>query len=138
MNEELLAEYIGSLQKRIDRIASLQVKLAEGNAKAEENVRLLAHSLHGSGTSFGFPEISEAGKALEQADAGMLAEPLEDLANVLRDVVAANAGLLKKQAETNARGDGAAAEGSRKDSSRESEETQLLKILVVDDDPDMS
>ena len=74
MNEELLAEYIGSLQKRIDRIASLQVKLAEGNAKTEENVRLLAHSLHGSGTSFGFPEISEAGKALEHADAGMLAE----------------------------------------------------------------
>lgn len=145
MNEELLAEYMDSLQKRIERIDSLMAKLAESNPKADENIRLLAHSLHGSGTSFGFPEISEAGKEVEHAEPDEMQDKLIILKEVLEKVVAENPVAVPEAAETPAPdspspGNGNQPEPAQEEKQEETapEETQVIKVLVVEDDPEMA
>jgi DNA-binding response OmpR family regulator len=145
MNEALLAEYINSLRKRIERLDSLMEKFAEGNPRADENIKLLAHSLHGSGASFGFPEISEAGKAVEHAEPDQMKENLITLKKVLEKVVADNAG-----SPASASAAPAAVSPPRKEHKQPastagniqqetaSEDSPLLRILVVEDDPDMA
>lgn len=132
MNEALIRDYIASLQKRIERLSALHGKLAEGNVKTDENIRLIAHSLHGSGTSFGFPEITEAGKAVEHTDPDSMGDKLANLISVLEQVVLANEHVLAKQAAPEqAAGAGAAAEAN-------DEETRIVRILVIEDDPEVA
>ena len=62
MNEdELTAEYIQSLAEKIERIKSL---ILSGSF---EEISSIGHRLAGSGGSFGFPEISQLGAAIEKA-----------------------------------------------------------------------
>lgn len=143
MQDELLKQYIASLRQRIGRIDSLQAKLEEGNSKADENIRLLAHSLHGSGASFGFPEISEAASAVEHAAAGELGTTLATLKGILENVVADQAGA--KTAAPTAPADAP----PQRDAGNDSPQTppapaaarvvkpvrEGIDILVVDDDP---
>jgi two-component system, OmpR family, response regulator VicR len=128
MQEELIQQYIESLKKRLEKVNSLAQKLAGGNTKADENIRLIAHSLHGSGASFGFPEISEAANAAEHASSEELGEKLEALMVVIEKVVKEN----PVQAAT--------PEESPDPSSKKksSASKKKLKILVVDDDPDIT
>lgn len=140
LNEELLGEYINALQKRIERIDSLLVKLAEGNVKADENIRLLGHSLHGSGGSFGFPEISAAGKAVEDAGHDDIHAKATHLKAVLEDVVAANAAKIpaKSAAASTAPGDEKASRTDTGDGQSGEEAIRVIKVLVVEDDPEMA
>lgn len=55
----------------------LSARLAEAEVAAE--VRTIAHRLHGSGASYGFPAISSAGQAAERAEPEALAEALAAL-----------------------------------------------------------
>jgi len=56
--------------------------------EARGRVRALAHALKGSGGTYGFPEISAAAGALEQADDGALAGRLDALLAVMRSAAA--------------------------------------------------
>lgn len=134
MNEALLAEYISSLRKRLERIDSLRAKLADGNPAAEENARLLGHSLHGSGGSFGFPEISEAGKRVEHADAADMSLALEALQIVIGTVVDAHP---KRETSPAAKPGSAPAAAAKPapDAPAESDK-KVLNVLLVEDDPD--
>ena len=132
MNEELLRQYIISLQKRAERLTALKVKVAEGNTKADENIRLMAHSLHGSGLSFGFPEVTEAGRAVEHADHDNLPAKLDNLIKVLNDIVS-NSMAAKPAAPE------AVTEKSEAPLNKTSTATAMpgvLNILVVEDDPE--
>lgn len=132
MNDALLTEYFQSLQKRIERIDSLLEKLGDGNPKAEENIRLLGHSLHGSGASFGFPEISEAGKAVEYAEPGAAMQAsLVELRNVLKDVVAGNTAGTTPAAVKSASSVPVPVDD-------DGEETRVIKVLVIEDDAEMA
>jgi CheY-like chemotaxis protein len=128
MQEELIQQYIESLKKRLEKVSSLALKLAEGNSKADENIRLIAHSLHGSGASFGFPEISEAANAAEHASSEELGEKLEALTVVIEKVVKEN----PIEAATNKESADSA------DEKKSSASKKKLKILVVDDDQEIT
>ena len=150
MQEELLAQYIDSLKAKIDRIDSLLSKFNEGNSKAGDNMRLLAHTLHGSGASFGFPQISEAGKNAELADKEVLAEKLLELKTVLEDVVANKSDTMPRNSEDvekdSPQNDSLSAEKSQpvdlsvkeKSLNKSGGKSQILKILIVDDDPQIA
>jgi DNA-binding response OmpR family regulator len=109
MLEELREQYRLSLPDKVKTIRSLLNDLRAENPEAQANLRLLAHSLHGSGTTFGYPEISAAARAVEHASAeGML----QELASLLR---------------------------VRLEASREPAQTAAAtQILIVEDDPDIS
>lgn len=83
MLEELKEQYRQSLPEKIRTIRALLSDLREGKTGATESLRLLAHSLHGSGTTFGYPQISEAAKNVEQADTDSLLHQLSNLVRVL-------------------------------------------------------
>lgn len=59
--EELIPNYIENRHKDIKNMAEA---LAKGDF---DTVRLLGHSMKGSGASYGFAEISVIGKKLEEA-----------------------------------------------------------------------
>lgn len=155
MQEELLTQYIDSLKSKISRIDSLLRKFNEGNSKAGDNIRLLAHTLHGSGASFGFPEISEAGKNAELADKEALPEKLLALKKVMEAVVAnhrANTGAAisanspvseNGSARTSASGSTAISgekkpQPQRQTGAEAEKKNSALRVLIVDDDPEIS
>ncbi|MCA9706391.1 MAG: Hpt domain-containing protein, partial [Myxococcales bacterium] len=65
--QRLRARYLASLPEKLERLESLRAQLEQGDEAAVEPLRVLAHRLAGSGASYGWPEISEAGERLEQA-----------------------------------------------------------------------
>ncbi len=147
MQEELLTQYIDSLKSKLSRIDSLLRKFSDGNSKAGDNIRLLAHTLHGSGAPFGFPEISEAGKNAELADNDSLSEKLLELKKVMEAVVAkheSNAEVATPVNNSNVENDSAntAASGGAKTASRTrtiaGKKNAALRILIVDDDREIS
>lgn len=83
MLEELKEQYRLSLPEKVTTIRTLLNRLREGDAEARASLRLLAHSLHGSGTTFGYPEISAAARAVEHADEAVLMPQLANLVRVL-------------------------------------------------------
>jgi DNA-binding response OmpR family regulator len=85
MLEELKAQYRQSLPDKITAIKLLLHELREGKGEAADKLRMLAHSLHGSGTTFGFPEVSRAAKQVEHADDSTLLKTLLELIRVLFD-----------------------------------------------------
>ena len=58
---EILGGFVGRLQEQLDAMRSA---LAFGNY---EELRSLAHKLKGAGGSYGYPALSEKGRALENA-----------------------------------------------------------------------
>ena len=59
--EELIPEFLENRHKDIKSITQL---LTDGNF---EDIRLLGHSMRGSGGGYGFDRISEIGKSIEAA-----------------------------------------------------------------------
>jgi HPt (histidine-containing phosphotransfer) domain-containing protein len=86
---DLVPVYLG---RRRDDVASLQEALGLGDF---ERVRILGHSMKGSGGGYGFDGITEIGLRLEDAGgasdpAGAL-EALDDLRSYLHNVVVVDA-----------------------------------------------
>jgi len=163
MKQELIEEYIQSLGKRLERINSLLDKLVSGNTNAEDNIRLLAHSLAGSGGSFGFPEISEAGKAAELEKMDALEEKLRALKAVVEKVLeehgggtgatntgATNTVATKENSEnsTNKTSQSSVNQNSEQEKAeqkiskakrdRADENQKVIRVLVVDDDDEIA
>jgi HPt (histidine-containing phosphotransfer) domain-containing protein len=69
--DEDLADLIpGYLQRRESDVVTIRAAIASGDF---ETIRLLGHSMRGSGGGYGFDTITDIGKALEQA--GKAADP---------------------------------------------------------------
>jgi len=109
MLEELKAQYQYSLAEKIRHIKALLQEMREGKPDAIDQLRIVAHSLHGSGATFGFPEITEAARKVEHADND--------------EVLAQLAALIRVLLEVSARGPAA---------------PQQRKILIIEDDSDIS
>lgn len=88
MQDELKQKYLESLEKKSRRIHTLWEEHLQGDAGAYEGIRLEAHSLKGSGATFGFPEITEAGSNLEKAGEAEFRERIIALLNLLGSVTA--------------------------------------------------
>lgn len=58
---ELRAQYVQSLPEKVERIRTAL------DARNYSDLLRIAHQLHGSGKSYGFPSISDAGAAVEAA-----------------------------------------------------------------------
>ena len=85
MLEELKEQYRLTLPDKISAIKLLLQDLREGKEGATEKLRLIAHTLHGSGTTFGYPEISIAARQVEHAEDAKLLKQLIQLIRVLVD-----------------------------------------------------
>jgi HPt (histidine-containing phosphotransfer) domain-containing protein len=68
-----------------DRIAALSAAREDGSAEAVSAIRRIAHTLRGSGGTYGFPEISDAARAVEDAGAPDLDARLDELIAVLQE-----------------------------------------------------
>lgn len=110
MQDDLKDQYLKSLVEKIDAIKGYVRDYRAGDAAIDQKIRLLAHSLHGSGATFGFPEISEAAKDVELAPEKELIKKLTQLVKVMKEAPA-------KQAEVDA---------------------NTYRILMIDDDPENS
>ncbi|MES2605264.1 MAG: response regulator [Pseudomonadota bacterium] len=89
--DELQQKYLGSLTERIEELTALARSVQQGDQTAEIKLRNIAHSLHGSGSTFGFPQITEAARNAEQAVPAGLLPKVAELIAVLRQVISAGA-----------------------------------------------
>lgn len=85
MLEELRQQYRLSLAEKARTLQAMLERLRTGDTATETNLRLFAHSLHGSGTTFGYPAISAAAKDVEQANTDELLPYGQKLERVLLD-----------------------------------------------------
>jgi two-component system cell cycle response regulator len=85
--EELKSWYREQLAARIDALEAASSALREGRSgEARGTLRRIAHSLRGSGATYGFPRITEAAASLEEAGEEEILPQLTALLEVLRDV----------------------------------------------------
>src|SRR6185436_13525703 len=84
---ELRVWYRDRLPARIAALEAARTALEARDPEALESLRRIAHMLHGSGATYGFPEISEAARRLENAPEDGLLEPAKTLVQALRAVM---------------------------------------------------
>jgi CheY-like chemotaxis protein len=78
-------------QAIVGRLTELQAALREaqsGGTASDDTLRRIAHSLRGSGSTYGFPEVTDAAGELEDAHLGELEPRARHLMEVLRSVIA--------------------------------------------------
>lgn len=109
MARELEGRYRESLREKRAVLERAAPGVERGDPKALATVRRVAHVLRGSGATYGFPTISDAAAALEEADAEDAPRALEELLGEIAEV----------------------AEGVE-----EGERGRKCLVLVVDDDPE--
>ncbi len=85
--EDLKHIYIQALPARIDSLKTQLDELEKGTEGAREAVRRLAHSLYGSGATYGFPRISEAARKLEVVSDQDLIQEGRKVVDLLEDIV---------------------------------------------------
>ena len=85
---DLKACYRQGLAARISALETCRQSLADQAPEAIATIRRIAHTLRGSGGTYGFPEISMAARAVEEAAPPALAATTEALLQVLRKVAA--------------------------------------------------
>ena len=88
MDQLLHEQYLSALSQRLAELKTLANKYRAGDPDSEARIRMITHSLHGSGSSFGFPEISELAKAAELGPADELLTLLSALLQEIRKVLA--------------------------------------------------
>ena len=84
MTSDLKTFYRSALPARIAALRAACDAFGAGDAAAEATVRQIAHSLRGSGGTYGFPHISAAAAAVEQAMSGALQQRVDELIEILR------------------------------------------------------
>ena len=81
---ELRSWYRNRLPARIGALEAALDGICGQNAEAVASVRRIAHQLRGSGATYGFPEISEMARTVEEAEEKALPEVLQALLQTLR------------------------------------------------------
>ncbi len=84
--DDLKAYYRGSLKNRIETLETVKRALPEGDGEARESIRRIAHSLKGTGATYGFLEITRAADALLVAPPEQLLEATEALIETMHRV----------------------------------------------------
>ena len=69
-----------------ERIAALEAARSAGGEEGRQTIRRIAHALRGSGGTYGFPEVSEAAHAVEQASTDDFSAHLDHFIAVLRSI----------------------------------------------------
>lgn len=77
--KRLQARFIAGLPDRIDAMLALRGRLAAGDPSAHAEAHSFGHQYAGTGTSFGYPELTELGRALEAASEDRLLPALDAL-----------------------------------------------------------
>ena len=93
----LKAWYRDAMKDRIRELEDLRTGLSERRKAAGAEARQIGHALLGSGASFGFPEVSEAGRLVEMAPASDMARRVEGLLAVLTRVAYPDASELRSR-----------------------------------------
>jgi CheY-like chemotaxis protein/HPt (histidine-containing phosphotransfer) domain-containing protein len=86
--EDLQAYYRSSLKDRIETLEAVRDALARRDSEAVEAVRRTAHSLKGTGSSFGFPEVTRAAQVVLDAPDSAVSETAAAMIEILRRVAA--------------------------------------------------
>lgn len=76
--------YREALRRRVAELESLRPGLINVEADAVSRARRVGHALRGSGGSFGFPEVSEAGRLLDEAAPDAVLRRTEAALHLLR------------------------------------------------------
>lgn len=87
---ELRTWYRNRLPARITALETALEGLGRNDQESIATVRRTAHQLRGSGATYGFPEISEAAKSLEEAPEGAMAGCIGTLIDTLRKAASGN------------------------------------------------
>ncbi len=74
------------MRRRVAELEALRSAVAAGDGEAQARARLVGHALRGSGGSFGFPAVTEAGALLEDAGSEGIARILEGVVGLLRGI----------------------------------------------------
>lgn len=88
--DELKRWYREGLAARINALETAGEELRSNSSEAAESIRRIAHSLRGSGGTYGFPEITAAAAAIEDAEEEDLEDRLGTLLKSLYEVRASN------------------------------------------------
>ncbi|MDA8156513.1 MAG: response regulator [Actinomycetota bacterium] len=102
-------------------LIALQESLEKGVWKIYEKgcpLHITAHSLRGSGATYGFPEITEAASALEESTAGQAGRKLAALISVIRMVIGVEGSMRLHAANE----------------TTQAHEYKKRKLLIADDD----
>ena len=83
--EDLKKWYRAGLATRIEALKAARRELDAGQEPVE-SVRRIAHTLRGSGATYGFPEITESAAALEDAGPEAFAPALEKLLETIQEI----------------------------------------------------
>src|SRR5437016_9007238 len=86
-----MTRYLERLPARIAALDAARAELSRSGVDALDSIRRIAHLLRGSGGTYGFPEITEGARRVEEAPAEALQEPLRTLLETLRAAAAAAA-----------------------------------------------
>ena len=84
---ELRTWYRERLPARIAALESAREELDRSGADALGSIRRIAHMLRGSGGTYGFPEVSDSARQLEEAAPENLRSALAGLIGTLQEVV---------------------------------------------------
>ena len=79
--------YRDALVGRIIGLKATRAAFEAGESGAGASIMEIAHMLKGSGGTYGFPEITAAATALEQAPEDQLLERLDELLMIVEGVV---------------------------------------------------
>jgi HPt (histidine-containing phosphotransfer) domain-containing protein len=77
--KRLHARFIAGLPDRLDAMLALRGRLEAGEPSAPAEARSFGHQYAGTGTSFGYPELTELGRTLEDASDDRLLSALDAL-----------------------------------------------------------
>jgi chemotaxis protein histidine kinase CheA len=86
--EQLQAAFRAAVGARAAALGAAADALREGQEGAAASIRRMAHALRGVGGTYGFPEVSDAAAACEEATADALLTALDRLRGVLMRVAA--------------------------------------------------
>jgi chemotaxis protein histidine kinase CheA len=86
--EELRAAFRAAVGPRAAALDASADALREGQEGAAASIRRMAHALRGVGGTYGFPEVTEAAAAVEDATDDALLAALDRLHAVLRRIAA--------------------------------------------------
>ena len=84
--EDLKRHYRAAMAMRIDVLEPAKVALLEGEPGTADTIRQIAHQLKGSGSTYGYPEITAAAEALQNAQEKEIPARLDALLVILRKV----------------------------------------------------
>jgi two-component system, cell cycle response regulator len=85
--EDLKKWYRAGLATRIEALKAARREL-DGSAEPMESVRRIAHTLRGSGATYGFPEITEVAASLEDSPPEKFKQQLEKLLETVQEICA--------------------------------------------------